>query len=198
QGGDGEGRGAGSGAEGKKGVTQGRNKKELENKKEGGRKQARGTVGAPGTPLQGQCCPETPHPPPASGEFVVSLSKKDRAASDTREERPEHRNPRAAPEVGEGRLAGYGAWCQEPGWRDELGSIEGQGDSSLAPRTQVSVFLGSGVPLPDPEPPCWACSHPASQPGLVPAPAEVSEAARRKGSCSSQPRDSPQEEARLL
>ncbi|KAB1265418.1 hypothetical protein Cadr_000018668 [Camelus dromedarius] len=40
-----------SGAEGKKGVTQGRSKKELENKKEGGGKQAQGTVGVPGTPL---------------------------------------------------------------------------------------------------------------------------------------------------
>lgn len=38
-----------------KGVTQGRNKKELENKKEGGGKQAR-ALGAPGTLLWGQCC----------------------------------------------------------------------------------------------------------------------------------------------
>lgn len=50
-----------------------------------------------------------PNPPPASGEFGVSLSRKHGAASDTQEERPEHRNPGAAPEVGEGRLAGYGA-----------------------------------------------------------------------------------------
>lgn len=57
----------------------------------------------------------------------MSLSRKHGAASDTQEERPEHRNPGAAPEVGEGRLAGYGAWCQERGWRDKLGSIEGQG-----------------------------------------------------------------------
>lgn len=53
------------------------------------------------------------YPPPASGKFGVSLSRKHRAASDTQEERPEHGNPGAAPEVGEGRLAGYGAWCQE-------------------------------------------------------------------------------------
>lgn len=57
----------------------------------------------------------------------MSLSRKHGAASDTQEERPEHRNPGAAPEVGEGRLAGYGAWCQEQGWRDKLGTIEGQG-----------------------------------------------------------------------
>lgn len=49
-----------------------------------------------------------PHPLPASGEFGASLCRKHRAASDTQEERPKHRNPRAAPEVGEGRLAGMG------------------------------------------------------------------------------------------
>ena len=37
-----------------------------------------------------------------------------------------------------------------------------------------------------------------SQPRLVPAPAAGAQAAKRKGCCSSQPRDSPQEEARLL
>lgn len=63
--------------------------------------------------LLAPCCGASvvlrPSPPtPASGEFVVSLSRKDRAASDTQEERPEHRNPWAAPEVGEGRLAGCG------------------------------------------------------------------------------------------
>lgn len=46
-------------------------------------------------------------------KFGASFSRKDRAASDTQEERPERRNPWAAPEVGEGRLASYGAWCQE-------------------------------------------------------------------------------------
>ena len=80
-------------------------KKELENKKEGGGKQARDTVGAPGTSLWGQCCLETP---PASGELGARLSRKHGAASDTQEERPKHRNPGAAPEVGEGRLAGMG------------------------------------------------------------------------------------------
>lgn len=77
QGGGGEGGGAGSAAEGKKGVTQGRNKKELQNKKEGGGKQARGTVGAPGTLLWGQCCLETPSPQlqPQANLLSVSLGR---------------------------------------------------------------------------------------------------------------------------
>lgn len=69
-----EGRGAGSGAEGKKGVTQGRNKKELANKKEGGGKKARGTVGVPGTPLWGQGCLGTPPTLLQPQENLVSVS----------------------------------------------------------------------------------------------------------------------------
>lgn len=104
-----EGGGAGGGAEGKKGVTQGRNKKELANKKEGG-----GLLVLLARPCGASVVlRRPPYPSPASGKFGVSLSRKHRAASDTQEERPEHRNPGAAPEVGEGRLAGYGAWCQE-------------------------------------------------------------------------------------
>lgn len=66
-------------------------------------------------------------PPPASGEFSVSFSRKHGAASDTQEERPERRNPGAAPEVGEGRLVGGGAWCQEPERRGKLGSVDVRG-----------------------------------------------------------------------
>lgn len=138
QGGDGEGGGAGSGAEGKKGVTQGRNKKELENKKKGGGKQA-GALLVLLAPCCGASTVPSPSPPPASEEFGVSLSRKDRAASDTQGERPERRNPGAAPEVGEGRLAGSGAWCQEPGWRDMLGSTEGQGLRVEDPPAQAQV-----------------------------------------------------------
>lgn len=54
--------------------------------------------------------------PEASGKFGASLSKKDRAASDTQEERPALRNLGLALELGEGRLAGHAAWCQEQGW----------------------------------------------------------------------------------
>lgn len=90
-------------------------------------------------PAVGPALSRDPSPPPASEEFGVSLSRKDRAASDTQEERPERRNPGAAPEVGEGRLAGSGAWCQESGWRDVLGSTEGQGLRVEDPHAQAQV-----------------------------------------------------------
>ncbi|XP_027375137.1 uncharacterized protein LOC113878313 [Bos indicus x Bos taurus] len=191
-------------------------------------------------PAAGPALSRDPSPPPASEEFGVSLSRKDRAASDTQEERPERRNPGAAPEVGEGRLAGSGAWCQEPGWRDMLGSTEGQGPRVEDPHAQAQKrsyirlwtneketagaphhcrtpawTLGRSFPcswalvshfltlsphiapasLPTPRFPA-PCAK--SQPTLVPAPAAGAQAAKRKGCCSSQPRDSPQEEARLL
>ncbi|XP_061245660.1 uncharacterized protein LOC133231397 isoform X1 [Bos javanicus] len=92
-------------------------------------------------PAAGPALSRDPSPPPASEEFGVSLSRKDRAASDTQEERPERRNPGAAPEVGEGRLAGSGAWCQEPGWRDMLGSTEGQGLRVEDPHAQAQNNL---------------------------------------------------------
>lgn len=67
--------------------------------------------------LAPRCGASVPRGAPSSppGEFCGSISRKTRAASATQEERPEHRNPGAAPELGEGRLAGSGAWCQEPG-----------------------------------------------------------------------------------
>lgn len=67
-GGSREGGNTGKGREGKSAVTQKRNKKELENKKEKGRKQTRGTVSAPTVELVSHC-----HRPPQPQENLVPI-----------------------------------------------------------------------------------------------------------------------------